>query len=179
MHWLSPDVANTLQLVTLPLEVIGLTLATIEVRFPTLTQWLNLRLVAAHEAVERSDERWRGTYPRIAAMVVAKRFHVPVPGWFHWTMVTLIAVAMLGAVAITVLRFLPELSDIREAMRGLLESFMWWFYMPVAIGAAMVALAIRFIVRFAKDRAVGTLGIVVASLGVAGEAYQFAVALGG
>lgn len=177
MEWLSPELASRLQLITLPLEIVGLMLATIEVRFAALTQWLNVRLVAAHDTVVRSDARWRSAHPGLARMTVWERFHVPMPAWLHITMLVLVAVAVVGALVIRAIDTVPSLAAVHDASRQLLNDAIYWVYLPLLAGAAMLTMSIRFVVSFAKDRAVGTLGIVVAGFGLLGEVYQFVVAL--
>ncbi|MEM9384861.1 MAG: hypothetical protein AAGA68_07350 [Pseudomonadota bacterium] len=176
MEWLSPEVADHLQLFTLPLEIIGLLLATIEVRFAALTQWLNVRLVGLHDAVVRSDLKWRREHPRLASITVWKRFHVPMPAWLHFTMLALVVVALLGALTLRGLESWPAF-DGSAVPRQLFDRFAWWVYIPILVAAILMTASIRFVVSFARDRAVGTLGLVVAGLGVLGEAYQFTVGL--
>lgn len=179
MDWLSAELANRLQLITLPLELIGLLLATVEVRFPRLTRRLNVRLVAANRAVERSDTRWRANHPRMANLLVHRRYHLPTPGWLQWTVLCLLLLALIGATGLVILDKSPSLEGLRQDMRELLFAFIAWIYIPVTIAALLSMAAIRFIVRFARDRAVGTLGILIAGLGVTGEVYQFLVAVSG
>jgi len=51
---------------------------------------------------------------------------------------------------------------------------MTWIYFPGFAVTATILLMLIFAVRFVEDRAVGTMGIIIASLGVLGEAYQLA-----
>lgn len=176
MAWLSPEIADRLQFVTLPLEVIGLLLAAIEVRFASLTRWLNLRLVGLHDAVVRSDLGWREAHPRLARMTVWERFHVPMPAVLHVMMVALVVLAVVGALVLRGIEAMPALSDL-ETPRLIFDRFAMWLYLPVLGATAVVTASIRFVVSFAKDRAVGTLGLVIAGFGVLGEVYQFAVAM--
>lgn len=176
MEWLSVEVANRLQIVTLPLELCGLALALIEVRFKALTGRINAWLMGVNARIEESDDRFRREHPRLARLIVYERMHVPSPAWMHLLLLTLIAIALLGLAIVAVLEFVPALADAHETGRALVDLFLTDVYLPAMLGALGLVLVNRFVVRFAEDRAVGTLGIVIAGLGVAGEVYQFAVA---
>ena len=52
--------------------------------------------------------------------------------------------------------------------------FMFWIYFPAFAVTTLILLMLIVTVRFVEDRAVGTLGILIASLGLIGEAYQLA-----
>ena len=46
MAFFDPDISNGMQFVTLPAEIVGITLAFIEFRFPQLSQSLNIKVWA-------------------------------------------------------------------------------------------------------------------------------------
>ncbi len=64
-----------------------------------------------------------------------------------------------------------------SVLRDLYISFFYVVLLPIA-GLASVVLGITFFaVKFVTNRAVGTLGIIIAGFGVLGEAYQLTTQL--
>ncbi len=140
MAFFSNEIAYTLQYFTFPLEIIGLTMASIEVRYPDKAVLIS-RIVSFQDkntTLESFTDRWMNP----------SEF-----GSFRYKIIgLLILVAISMAVSST-----------------------------ITLGLFILAFAIFFMIRLTNrwvpDRAVGTLGIVIAGLGVLGEAYQFTTQL--
>lgn len=184
MQLLSSDLASALQYVSLPLELIGLSLATIEVRFPIMTARINAYL-------EKQVENWG-----VARSAIKKRhpltyklhggdsrLHIPMPALLYHTLTALIAVIALAAILFLSARAMHQFGLIDQIELDLVGSiydvFFLWVYLPIS-SLAIIALSVTFIaVRFVANRAVGTLGIIIASVGVLGEGYQLLVQVSG
>ncbi len=203
MAFFSSEVANIVQLFTFPMEVIGLTLATVEVRFPELAARIAGRLdrVASRiRDVEQVDQQknqrlwgqirrrqWRAAFREWfrhdASEDTTERYFEPVAplfrlvgrvlGWLFRLLVVLVAVAI-------VLEIL-EITDpfALTALSVVVTSWVYLIGLAIILFIIWVALTVMayFSISFVEGRAVGTLGIVIAGWGLLGEAYQFATQL--
>ena len=140
MDFFSNEIAYTLQYFTFPLEVVGWTLASIEVTYPDGALLIS-RVVSFQDwntTLESFTERWKN------------------PSEFGSFRYKIIGLLVLVVISIGV-------SSI------------------ITLGLVILALAIFILIRLTNrwvpDKAVGTLGIVLAGLGVLGEAYQFTTQL--
>lgn len=142
-----PEIAAELQFYTLPLEVVGLSLALIEVRFPGLAARIHASLVhdrsVLSEAIEygfvKTLKESRLMWVTVAIYGLLVGLTGLVEGWFAGVIFLLAGVAL-----IPILAFL-----LRVQYQG-------W----------------SFITSWVPDRSVGTIGVLIAALGVTGEAYQ-------
>lgn len=140
MDFFSNEFASTLQYFTFPLEVVGLTLAAIELRYPAQARIIT-RVVAFQDrntTIESFTNRWRNSsdFPTF-------RYRIGL-------LVVLLAISTIVALSIT---------------------------LSLIIFSTVVFLMIRLTNRWVPDRAVGTLGIIIASVGVLGDGYQFTAQL--
>ena len=74
MTWFSNEVANTLQYFTFPLEGVGLTLAMIEVRYPTLARAIADRIAGL--AARNRQQRNRGESRHKAVVAHLRSFRI-------------------------------------------------------------------------------------------------------
>jgi len=140
MEFFSNDFAYTLQYFTFPLEVIGLTLAAIEVRYPDGARVIT-RVVAFQDkytTLESFTDRWKNS-----SEFMTFRYKII-------TLLILVAISMAASLLIT---------------------------LSLIIISIIVFFMIRLTNRWVPDRAVGTLGIIIAGFGILGEAYQFTTQL--
>ena len=164
-----PVIAGHLQLVTFPLEVIGVALALIEVRFPRATAWLTQRIERLATPMEelRAGRSGRGslTERSLAAFL---------------TRVLRAGLALLSGLFLGRLAWLlfgPE--SYETWLFGFLLSYL---VSTVVMTVTLVLLGVTtfffvvgssdFVNRFVAGRAIGTLGILIASIGLLGELYQ-------
>jgi hypothetical protein len=162
----SNEISNTLQYFTFPLEVIGLTLAAIEVRFPVLAKsidsYCNYRKITP------------GNFFSLSSVIS------DVQDWslFKSMPPTLIGILWLGFVYILITSSVLFGTVVRRGLsfeQGL----------PIALLAAPVLAVLLWMIdkvlvmiyrltsNWVPGRTVGTLGIIIAGFGVLGEAYQF------
>jgi len=158
-------VAARLQYVTFPLELVGFSLALIEVRFPKAAAYLTRhveRLATPmrdfsgdHVTMERSLEAFlsrllkAGLTLFVLAYLAQLGYRMAMADW-HWTpgFAELLSFLIVGVVLTIVL-----------ALLGLVTFF-------------LVTGSSEFARRFVAGRAIGTLGILIAGLGLLGELYQ-------
>jgi len=162
-------VAASLQYVTFPLELIGLTLALIEVRFPKSAAYLTRQIERLSAPMQelRSDrpgsesmmERSLGVllsrmlktgYYILTAIYIAKLIYQllsrgPEAGWLLGLFISYVISGVIMTIALLVL--------------GLTIFFL-------VVGGS------DFARRFVAGRAIGTLGILIAGIGLLGELYQ-------
>lgn len=165
----SEEVAASLQYVTFPLELVGLTLALIEVRFPKLAAYITRQIERLSGPMQelRSDrpgsdsmmERSLGTllsrllkagYYVLTAIYIAKLIYPllsrgPEAGWLIGLLIGYVISGVIMTVALLVL--------------GVTVFFL-------VVGGS------DFARRFVAGRAIGTLGILIAGIGLLGELYQ-------
>lgn len=163
-------IAARLQYVTFPLELIGLALALIEVRFPTTAAWLTRqigRLASPIEALRSGQSGSDSVMERSLAVMLSRMIRA---GFYVLTAIYL---------ARLVYRLLADGAH-AAAMLGLLVSYVV-SAIVMTVALVLVGLTVFFIVvggsdfaqRFVAGRAIGTLGILIAGLGLLGELYQF------
>ena len=149
MEFFNNEIASILQYYTFPLEVVGLTLAAIEVRFPGTAELITNRVSDWRSLTSSKIE-----HPLRFLLIVAVILIPPVffRGLFteefsqsNWMSISFQAYVFIGAFLICV---------------------------PIVL-APLLLIAQTFV----KGRTVGTLGIVIAGFGVLGEAYQFTTQL--
>lgn len=162
-------VAAGLQYVTFPLELIGLTLALIEVRFPRLAAYLTQQIeqLSAPMRDLRSDQSssesimerslglllsrvLRTGYYILTAIYTAKLIYQllvrgPETSWLIGLLISYIISGVIMTIALLVL--------------GLTMYFL-------VVGGS------DFARRFVAGRAIGTLGVLIAGIGLLGELYQ-------
>ncbi len=162
-------VAAGLQYVTFPLELIGLTLALIEVRFPRLAAYLTQQIEqlsapmrdlrseqsGGESMMERSlglllSRVLRTGFYILTAIYTVKLIYQlldrgPETGWLIGLLTSYIVSAVIMTIALLVL--------------GLTMFFL-------VVGGS------EFARRFVAGRAIGTLGILIAGTGLLGELYQ-------
>lgn len=137
------EIADTLQYFTLPIEMLGLFLASIEVRFPSTAKRIG----------DSMHRQWQ---------LVSKRTNREVSATYLW-LVSLLILPLLFALETAGL-FTANLPT--TAKVGIFLFF-------IALAANVTAL------RFVPGREVGTIGIVIAGVGVLGEGYQFGALVSG
>jgi len=147
---------NFVQLfVSLPAEILGLTLALIEIRFPWLAAFFRNRIL------DTGTEMHRGFFSSLQ----------DVPSWQN-------AVVALGYFGFVWFRVFERQGW--EAALILLLGAVFLFALPYLAGPAIRILlrgVLRLVSSFAPDREIGTLGIMVALVGVASESIQAATIL--
>lgn len=178
MEIFNDEIAASLQYFTFPLEVIGISLALIEVRFQHLTKRLNLGLKRTYELIKASEDRFYEKNLWLKNINDKVGTDLPAPGWLQTFFFGLIVTLFLAATTIISSKVLRDQGVItpyvNEANRLMFMDFMYWIYFPGFAVTTLILLMLIFTVRFVEDRAVGTLGIMIASLGLLGEAYQLA-----
>ncbi|MGE0621682.1 MAG: hypothetical protein AB7I04_01555 [Pseudomonadales bacterium] len=160
--------AARLQYVTFPLELVGVTLALIEVRFPQLATRLTRqieRLSTPLEAVRsgRSGALLERSLAALLSRVLKAGFYV-----------------LAAFYAIGLVRSLLGEAPLMDWLPGMIVGFLVSAVL-VAILLVIVGVTVYFLVvggsgfarRFAAGRAIGTLGLLIAGLGLLGELYQF------
>jgi hypothetical protein len=166
MAFFNNEAAYVLQYVTFPLEVIGLTLATIEVRFPSLAVRISAFIKGEWEELSRYPDRpvrGSGWYWLKLVGYWLKR---PDTGLLV-VMVSLVLVFLL----LTLLASMPIGINVVVVAIPITEVALR--VLPIIV----ICMAVWISATWVEDRAVGTMGIVIAGLGVLGEAYQFIVQL--
>ena len=163
MEFFSNEISNTLQMFTFPMEVVGLTLAAIEVRFAEFAAKIHVYMEYFLDRQEKGlskgfreglvedlidpDEIEEGARTRYYTLLI---------------IMLLMLLVLLGQVTWNL--FVGEYKDFL-VVTGLGFSAVFLVYLILQFT--------RFIVRWVPDRSVGTLGIIIAGFGVLGEAYQF------
>jgi hypothetical protein len=162
-------IADSLQYVTFPLELIGLSLALIEVRFPkvaaNLTRQIE-RLSAPIQELRTGQSGSESLIERSLGVLLSR----------------LIKTGLYSLTAIYSIKLIYQLFSRTAEMNwliGMLLSYVVWaIVMTVALvllGLLMFFLVVggsEFSRRFVAGRAIGTLGILIAGLGLFGELYQ-------
>lgn len=162
-------VAAGLQYVTFPLELIGLTLALIEVRFPALAANLTQKIEQLSAPIRdlRSDQSGSESLMERSLGLLLSRVL-----WAGYFVLTAIYTAKLTYQ-------LFERGSETSGLMGLLISYVVsGVIMTIALlilGLTMYFLVVGgsdFARRFVAGRAIGTLGILIAGIGLLGELYQ-------
>ena len=183
MEIFSNEVASTLQYFTFPLEVVGLILATIEVRFPEVAarisqfikhEWANF--VEVKEILPQPP--FREDYSNMLSWM-----NDYLDYWRATTSVTIqsliffIGFILVPMLIVSTIMF-PSITGMQlvEMIFGVLVEFAAgvtpWVFPIVVISVSLWASA-----KWVEEREVGTLGIIIAGFGVLGEAYQFTTQL--
>jgi lipopolysaccharide export LptBFGC system permease protein LptF len=197
MAFFSNEISNALQYFTFPMEVIGLTLALIEVRFPRVAEGIV-------NAINLQMQRQRDSYRIIAETKLGRTSEK-----LESTMNDLL-MAVAGLLSKKAAGWLRQDYEKRQANRMALPTWMRWFFwiwilaltLLIAAGVSdnmlignsvyITMIAVVFVSlyvvqagystmlladRWVPGRAVGTVGIIIAGFGVLGEAYQFTTQL--
>ena len=175
MGFFNLDTANLLQFFTFPLELLGLTLAAIEIKVPSL----RLRISKYVREIAWAKELWGGRrqgviakhwqkypgsksdlIPNLRYFLTAKEIHLP-------------ALKICGLFVVVSLTIQVGVSPIEKWE-------LWWVY-TFAIGIPLAYCmpplfrhSAELIVKFDKNRIVGTVGLSIAAMALLGEGYQFA-----
>jgi len=150
MKFLNSTVANDLQYLTLIFEVVGFTLAFIEIKYPKGAHRIERGFKGLEKAVQRMSYR------------MAKNPVVQ-------TLITIFILLLFAAVIPTV-----------WGLFSLPSYVWWMFSsVGIAVGAIIgLHLAVDFLDslnRFSNGKAIGALGVCLGSLGIMGEIYQILV----
>jgi len=194
----SAEISNTLQMITFPLEVVGLSLAAIEVRFPLLAARMGEFLLRDYEKalVNFSLKTFLGNFFHPISRSNRLKNSLPAPyllmldklAWLSYIIViftvfyfSLYPLYTIGhpepALAeyndFLLVEILPKmLPDSSFRIFGI--AFLVFSPMLVAILAPLLMMSLyRFLNHWVPGRTVGTLGILIAGFGVLGESYQF------
>ena len=156
MEFFNDEVAYVLQFYTFPMEALGLVLATIEVRFPLVAQKITLAVNTEWEKyAETQIKEVDPPRPEADASVFKQLwFHTSGPLRWLFLWLPLCILIFVGSYGGWIQVVMPQ-------------------YLLLFLPVLLVLGAIWFAVRWVKGRTVGTLGILIAGLGVCGEAYQF------
>ncbi len=165
----SESVAAGLQYVTLPLELIGLTLALIEVRFPSTAAYLTRQIERLSAPVRELRSREPGGETLMEKSLGTLLARLLKAGYY---VLTAIYVAML------VYQLFSRGYDPGALVALLVSYVVTAVIMTVAL--LVIGLTVFFLVvggsdfarRFVAGRAIGTLGILIAGTGLLGEVYQ-------
>ncbi len=162
-------VAAGLQYVTFPLELIGLTLALIEVRFPKLAAYLTEQIeqLSAPMRDLRSDESsGESMMERSLGLLLSRVLRT---GYYILT-------------AIYIAKLIYQLIDRGPETSWLIGLLISYIVSGVVLTIALLVLGLTmyflvvggsdFARRFVAGRAIGTLGILIAGIGLLGEFYQ-------
>lgn len=134
------EFAVILQYFTFPLEVVGLSLAALEVRFPKRARLVAKALKFQDErtTIESYIHRWKSSTAYTS---------------FRYKVILLVVLILISLVVVPFITLL------------------------ILISGITIFLMIRLTNRWVPERAVGTLGIIIAGFGVLGEGYQFTAQL--
>ncbi|MEM1433437.1 MAG: hypothetical protein AAGG11_05230 [Pseudomonadota bacterium] len=162
-------VAAGLQYVTFPLELTGLALALIEVRFPKLAAYLTQQIeqLSAPMRDLRSDRSSsESTMERSLGLLLSR----------------MLKAGYLILTAIYAAKLIHQLLDRGPEPSGLIGLLIGYVVAGVVMTIALLVLGLTlyflvvggsdFARRFVAGRAIGTLGILIAGIGLLGELYQ-------
>ena len=173
MTFFSNEIASMLQYFTFPLEVVGLTLATIEMRFPVMASRINgyfLEEGSYQEAMSKNSILGALLQPEVP----------PVGPLRNLTRSQMRALGITMVGTIVGIFLLTAFFMVRQG--HYLPAFITVVALPMMIPVTYITVGIshrlyRFVNTWVPGRTVGTLGISLASVGVLGEAYQFTAQL--
>ena len=153
MEFFSNEIASTLQYFTLPLEVVGLTLATIEVRFPRVAARMHQYMLQDQNYVQKELDygflKTLKTSYFVGIALVLYLLAVLTFAYFEDNLIGGLGFAVAPLILIPFLSF----------------------------GSTLMLRAYGFLTNWVPERSVGTLGLIVAGFGILGEAYQFTTQL--
>ena len=159
-------IANSLQIISLPFEILGFSLALIEIRFRNLAGFFRESILGGKEIMEMSF---------IRNYIENQR---KTQTWQKW----LNLLFMLGVIA----GFFYFLNWFYEK-RGLVDTLVTatllislFVVIPIILGPLIrkfLRSLLGFISGFAEEREIGVLGLMIAAIGIFCELYQFADAI--
>ncbi len=162
-------VAAGLQYVTFPLELVGLTLALIEVRFPRIAAYLTRqieRLSAPMRDLRSDRPSSESMMERSLGLLLSRVL------WSGYFVLTAVYAAKL----------IYQLIDRGLETGWLIALLMSYIISGIIMTIALLVLGLSmyflvvggsdFASRFVTGRAIGTLGILIAGIGLLGELYQ-------
>ena len=161
MEFFNNETATLLQYFSFPLEVVGFSLAMIEIRFPALA----LSIIG-----------FMNSYSEDSELVSVK------VKWDKTLFRGFLLSTVLGAVMLF-LAFVPRAlgvflgDDEGILLLALVGSFLVYGAVYILVIILLMRGLITMANRWVEGRAIGTLGLTIAGFGVLGEAYQFTVQL--
>jgi len=171
---LDVEFANSLSFFTFPCEVVGLALATLEVRFPARAEQLSA-WIKGHWVTLVLDF---GSVDTVRLFFGIRRTDEPreITPWVRAHPAQALALFWLGAVATFMAGAI--VGGLTDANRTFAD-FDFYRAFAVSLGVSTLCLgaagALWFSVSFVRGREVGSLGILIAAFAVLGEGYQFLV----
>ncbi len=142
--------------------MIGLTLATIEVRFPaTATQIAQY----VHDQWNRTSENFKKRQQRpnrAGSFWILKELNYWFGKWY-----------VRGSLVIALIMLMPFLVGFGDLPLAAILSLSLDATLPWVLLVSSVVLGLWAATKWVEGREVGTLGIIIAGFGVLGEAYQF------
>ena len=174
MEFFSNEIAFTLQYFTFPLEVIGFTLALIEVRFSTFAAFLHYKMESILKRQEIEKER--GIFKSILNLKdegMIKAYGEEGAKTRYQILSATAILLFLGLIINEAWRYLR----LDFATNGTDLMFFLTLIPVIALFSIGMFYLTRFVVRWVPDRSVGNLGIIIAGFGILGEAYQFTTQL--
>ncbi len=166
--------AARLQYLTLPLELIGLTLALIEIRFPKAAEYLTRRIEQLAMPMEAMRAGESGPESLMERSLETMLRRILKAGLGLLTLIYLVQGVY------TLIALWPEFGWLIGFGVGYLITAIVLTITLVLIGVTTFFLVVGgsdFAQRFVAGRAIGTLGILIAGLGLLGELYQFVTQL--
>lgn len=162
-------IAASLQYVTFPLELTGLALALIEVRFPKAAEYLTRkieRLSAPIQELRSGQSRGDSTMERSLGALLSRLIKT---GFYILTAI------YLGKLIYELITLGPGPDRLVGMLFSYIISGIIMIVALVVIGVTVYFLVVGgsdFARRFVAGRAIGTLGILIAGVGLLGELYQ-------
>lgn len=159
------EVANVLQFFSLPMELLGILLALIEIRYRKVAEFFRQHILGTWAEItdgffagvvrgQRRTTRRNPLWLNVLGMLVA----VAAVAWLVWQVARAPASDQVFFIVLLVVLILVPLA-LGPMIRWLLRAIL------------------RFIGTFAQGREIGTLGLIIAMLGLTAEAYQFGEAI--
>ena len=153
MAFFSNEIAYTLQYFTFPSEVVGLTLAAIEVRFPRVAARMHQYFVQ-----DKQDTQKEFNYGFIKTLKTSYLVQIAL---------------VLYLLAVLTLAYFED-----NVRLGVALAAAPLILIPLlSFGVTLMLRAYEFLTNWVPERSVGTLGLMIAGFGVLGEAYQFTTQL--
>lgn len=162
--------AARLQYVTFPLELIGITLALIEVRFPRAAAYLTGQIERLSMPIQEMRAGEVGAESLMERSLATLLSRVVKAGLYVLT-----AIYVVQLIYLAVVRW-PEMGWLVGFGAGFLVTVIAATVALIILGLTLFFLVVGgsdFAQRFVAGRAIGTLGILIAGLGLLGELYQF------
>ena len=162
-------IAAYLQYVTFPLELIGLSLALIEVRFPEVAANLTRQIERLSVPMQQLRTGQSGSESLIERSLGALLSRLIKTGFYILTAIYSVKL---------IYQLFSRAAELDWLVGILISYVIWAIIMIVALvllGLVMFFLVVggsEFARRFVAGRAIGTLGILIAGLGLLGELYQ-------